>query len=179
MTRYQLVKIVSWADPLQTRKRLQKVVFLLQAAGCPLEADFTLHHYGPYSEEVARLTDESVRVALLEERAVENTMGQQYCYRLTESARQKMAQLEETEQGQNLAAQIAPFEALARSLLQADLKELEVAATIFYFRRQNQEWPDAVEKARLVKNIAAGSPLLPKAEKLARTVEEASRKSAA
>jgi len=179
MTRYQLAKLVSWADPLHTRKRLQKIVFMLQAAGCPLEAEFTLHHYGPYSEEVARLTDESVRVALLEEQAFENTMGQQYCYRLTEAARQKMTQLEQTEQGQGLLAQLAPFEAIDRSLIQADLKELEVAATLLYFRRQNHEWSEAIEKTRAVKNIPGESPLLPKAEKLARTVEEASRISAA
>jgi hypothetical protein len=36
MNRYQLAKIVDWAGTLETRKRMQKVVYLLQVAGCPL-----------------------------------------------------------------------------------------------------------------------------------------------
>lgn len=55
MTRYQLAKLVEWAGELRSRKRLQKVVYLLQAAGAPIEAEFTLHHYGPYSFDVAQL----------------------------------------------------------------------------------------------------------------------------
>jgi uncharacterized protein YwgA len=179
MTRYQLAKIVSWADPLDTRKRLQKVVFMLQVAGCPLEADFALHHYGPYSEEVARLTDELVRVGLLEEQAINNKVGQQFRYRLTAAARERMAQLEGGEHGQALASQMAPFQEVARSLLPADLKELEVAATMLYFRRQSHDWPEAIEKTRAFKNIPEGSTLLQRAERLARKVEELSRRSAA
>ena len=55
MDRYQLATLSSWAGErgIQGRKRLQKVVFLLQAAGCPLSSHFTLHHYGPYSRDVA------------------------------------------------------------------------------------------------------------------------------
>jgi uncharacterized protein YwgA len=113
MTRYQLAKIVSWADLLQTRKRLQKVVFMLQAVGCPLGADFILHHYGPYSEEVSRLTDELVRLNLLKEAASENSVGQQFSYRLSEDAGEQMSQLERTERGRQMAEQMAPFEGLA------------------------------------------------------------------
>ena len=65
MNRYQLAKIVQWAGTLRSRKRMQKMIFLLKAAGCPLDADYDLHHYGPYSQDVARLTDEMVREKLL------------------------------------------------------------------------------------------------------------------
>jgi uncharacterized protein YwgA len=51
MTRYQLAKLVEWAGTLRTRKRLQKVVFMLQAAGCPFDDGFGLHHFGPYSSD--------------------------------------------------------------------------------------------------------------------------------
>lgn len=46
MTRYQLAKLISWAGTLHSRKKMQKVVFMLQAAGCPLDAEFYLHLYG-------------------------------------------------------------------------------------------------------------------------------------
>ena len=62
MNRYQLAKLVEWAGCLHTRKRLQKLVYMLQSAGCPLEAEFTLHHYGPYSQEIAGLSDAMVRI---------------------------------------------------------------------------------------------------------------------
>jgi len=67
MHRYQLAKIVDWAGKLRSRKRMQKPIFLLQAAGYPLDADYDFHKYGPYSRDVARLTDEFTREGLLEE----------------------------------------------------------------------------------------------------------------
>jgi hypothetical protein len=33
MERYQLAKIIEWAGTFQSRKRMQKLVFMLQAAG--------------------------------------------------------------------------------------------------------------------------------------------------
>src|SRR3954467_12838841 len=84
MNRYQLAKIVDWAGTLDTRKRMQKVAFLLQAAGCRLDAEYTLHHYGPYSQEVARLTDEMMQARILDERAESNMVGQQFSYSLNE-----------------------------------------------------------------------------------------------
>lgn len=179
MTRYQLSKLVSWADTLHTRKRLQKVVFMLQAAGCPLGADFILHHYGPYSEELARLTDEMVRAALLEEQTSENGVGQQYSYKLRPQAQEKLRSLEQSERGRPLSAQMVRFEPLARVLLSADLPDLEVAATVLYFRRQNHDWPEAIEKTRTFKGISVNNPLLAQAEQLARRVEETSAELAA
>src|SRR4051794_37885560 len=102
MTRYQLAKLVAWAEHLRTRKRVQKVVYLLQAAGCPLDADFTLHRFGPYSQEVSRLSDEMVREGLLQEEVVPNSKGEQYSYRLTESTTRRIAELEKTPQGEGL-----------------------------------------------------------------------------
>ena len=89
MNRYQLAKIVDWAGTLDTRKRMQKVVYLLQVAGCPLGADYTLHHYGPYSHDVARLTDEMVQASLLAEKASSNAVGQQYSYSLSDERSQQ------------------------------------------------------------------------------------------
>jgi uncharacterized protein YwgA len=172
MTRYELAKLVSWADTLHSRKRLQKVVFLLQAAGCPLNADFILHHFGPYSEHVSRLTDELVRLDLLKEAATDNSVGQQYSYRLSERAREKMRHLEESKQGRLMAEQMAPFETMAKGLLREDLKDLEVAATVMYFRKQRLDWPQATEKACAFKNIPLDGPLAARATALARSVEE-------
>lgn len=166
MNRYQLAKLVSWADRLQTRKRLQKVVYLLQAAGCPLQADFTLHHYGPYSEGLARLTDEMVRSSLLIEKVADNGIGTQYSYSLPDSTRQQVHDLEGSEQGHRWSAELSHFESLAKELLLADLKQLEYASTIIYFRKQGFEWDTAVEKATTFKNTSAVMNALPLAKRV-------------
>src|SRR5262249_1319852 len=130
MTRYQLAKLVEWAGTLNSRKRLQKVVFLLQSAGCPFDAEYTLHHYRPYSQEVARLSDEMVQVGLLEETSEQNQVGLQYSYDLTKNAAKEVAELDQTPKGKKLASQLSPYEAKAKKLLNTDLWLLEVASTL-------------------------------------------------
>jgi uncharacterized protein YwgA len=130
MTRYQLVKLVEWAGTLKTRKRLQKVVFLIQAGGCPLDADYTLHHYGPYSQEVARLADEMVQVNLLVEKPEQNQVGLQYSYVLAAPTKEKIAEFEATPKGKKMAGQLTAFKEKTKKLLNTDLSELEVASTM-------------------------------------------------
>lgn len=164
MTRYQLAKLVEWAGTLHGRKRLQKVVFMLQGAGCPIDADFFLHHYGPYSEHVARLADEMTRLQLLVESARPALNGLQYSYGLPEAVRQELQTIEATPQGQSWAAQLAPFEQKARRFLQADLKQLEYASTILYFRRHGHDWTQAVEMAVSFKHDSQVRNALPLAQ---------------
>lgn len=172
MTRYQLAKLVEWAGTLHTRKRLQKIVYLLQAAGCPLSSDYTLHHYGPYSQEVARLSDEMSQSNLLEEESVSNQVGLQYSYDLTEHAKNRLAELEATPPGQLMAEQMAPFETRAKELLKSDLWLLEVAATMVYFRQQGHDWPESVDQTCKFKSInrltASGLLFINRAEEFAR-----------
>lgn len=167
MTRYQLAKIIDWAGTLQSRKRMQKVAFLLQTKGCPIEADFTLHHYGPYSQEVSRLSDEMVQARMLDERAVPNMAGLQYSYKVADDARRRIVEFEGHADGARQAEQMASFEALARELLQTDLRELEIASTIVFFRKQGNDWPVAVEKTCRFKELPPGTPFLQKTEELA------------
>ena len=170
MTRYQLAKLVQWAGTLNSRKRLQKVVYMLQAAGCPFDAEYTLHHYGPYSQEVARLSDEMVQVGLLKESSEQNQVGLQYFNNLTEKAAKEVADLDQAPKGQKLAEQLSPFEQKAKELMRTDLSLLEVASTIVYFRQQGHDWPDSVERTCKFKNLDASSStrFVKKAEELAR-----------
>ncbi|WP_422924273.1 hypothetical protein [Singulisphaera sp. PoT] len=170
MTRYQLAKIVDWAGTLDTRKRMQKVVYLLQVAGCPLEAEYALHHYGPYSQEVALLTDAMVQAKILVERAGANPVGQQFSYQLDEVARVKLADFESSPRGATTCSVLAPFEEQARRLFLVDLKDLEYASTIVFFRERGHDWLEAVEKMCRFKRLTAGSGVAERAEVLARQV---------
>jgi uncharacterized protein len=168
MNRYQLAKIVGWAGTLHSRKRMQKVVYLLQAAGCPLEAEYTLHQYGPYSEDVAALTDEMVRINLLKETSDTSPFGERYCYSLPKTTRQKLDEYEQTPGSRESLRRISPYEKMAKKFIKADLKDLELAATLVYFQRQVGDWSRAAEKTRQFKNLDLGSPLLHRAKALAR-----------
>jgi uncharacterized protein YwgA len=170
MTRYQLAKLIEWAGTLRTRKKMQKVVFLLQAAGAPLGAEFGLHYYGPYSQELAQLVDEMVRLGLLAEAPVSNAAGQEYHYVLTEQARAKLAEAESNPRSRALAAQMAPYAEKARGLLAREVKDLELASTLVFFRQQGLEWALARAKTCQVKSLRPDDPFLQSAEGLARQI---------
>ena len=172
MDRFHLAKLVQWSGQLRTRKKMQKVVFLLQAAGCPFDADFLLHHYGPYSSELAQLTDEMVRAGILEEECVGNMAGQQFNYRLLEAANRSLSEFESTPAGRQAAASLSKYEALARCLVGKDTPDLEVASTIAYFRSKGEAWEDALKRTCEFKRVALGSPVVQRAEAIAKQVLE-------
>lgn len=171
MNRYQLAKLVEWAGTLKSRKRMQKIVFMLQAAGCPLEADFFLHRYGPYSTDVARLTDELVVLGWLDEgtQGIPNGVLT-YDYTLTDRGSEILRKLERDKSQDRREAQISQFKPLVERLRDEPLRTLEVASTIAYFRRCGNDWSTAVRKAFEFKEVEAGSDAARKMEELAREV---------
>lgn len=171
MTPYQVAKLVSWAGTLRTRKRLQKVVYLLQSAGCEaMDADFILHHYGPYSAEVATLADQMSAAGLLEESAEPNAAGMAYSYSLTEKAKALMVGLEADARGQAMLAKLSPFEALARRLVGSDLSLLGHGSTVVYFFRHTHDWDQALAGACSFKRLEKGSGTACSALDFAKTV---------
>ncbi len=75
--------VASAGDELCGRKRLQKALFLLKSAGVPVDAQFELHHYGPYSRDVAQACDELVTLELLKETQSSESIGAEYSYRVS------------------------------------------------------------------------------------------------
>jgi uncharacterized protein YwgA len=170
MDRYQLAMLGSWTAErgIQGRKRLQKVVFFLQAAGCPLGCRFTLHHYGPYSRDVADVCDEMVMAGLLEEQVSPNAAGAQYGYKLTALTKQLLETLAQQDSGR--AEALAPFRNLAGRLLNEDLWRLELGSTILYFYKQSGDWTLAVDQACEFKKAAKENPATQAATQLAQEV---------
>lgn len=174
MDNYQLAKLVQWAGTLHTRKKMQKLVFLLQSAGCPFGADFFLHHYGPYSTDLARLTDSLVNNNLLNEQPTENMAGKQYEYTLPPDSQASLERFENTPEGTKRLAEMTRYEDLAHDLLDRGVSELEYAATIAYFKHGGRNWEDAFAAACKFKKLAPTSPAAKSAFALARTVMEPS-----
>lgn len=170
MTKYQLVKLVALAGTLTSRKRVQKVVHLLQAAGCPLAAEYDLHFYGPYSAHVASLLNELVSRNLLQETCTAHAGGEQYSYTLSPAGAASLANYEQTPAGQAEARRLQPFEGRYQQLLTADLGELELASTIAFYWEQGGDWEQAARRAGVFKKVPANTARMASATRLARSV---------
>lgn len=170
MTRYELAKLVSMAGRLSTRKRVQKVVHMLQAAGLDFNVDFRLHHYGPYSDEVAGLLTELVREDLLSEECSENFAGKQFEYTLADGVAESLSEFEAQPGGESHAQKFAEYEPLIDRLVKSDLSDLELASTIVFFRQKGHDWSEAKERACSFKRVQLASDKATRAEQLAVSV---------
>jgi len=141
MNRLQLATLLSWAgkDGLQGRKRLQKVVFFLQKAGCALDCRFTLHHYGPYSRDVADACDEMVAAGLVKEDGGPASGDMQYSYTLLPATNRLLSKTP--------AKEINDFQTLGKELINEDIWPLELGSTVLFFHSQNEDWEMALTKA--------------------------------
>lgn len=168
MDRFQLATLAKWAGPngVRGRKRLQKIVYFLQRAGCPLKAQYTLHLYGPYSRDLAELCDEMVQAGLLEQRVEPAPAGTQYSYILPEATRVLLEKSEKLHPDRREA--IAPFAPSAERLFGCDTGSLELGSTILYFQEQEPDWPAALAGACEFKSLRPDSPEAQTALDLAR-----------
>lgn len=164
MNRLQLATLISWAgrSGLQGRKRLQKVVFFLQEAGCHLDCRFTLHHFGPYSRDVADACDEIVAAGLVEERVEEQSEVKQYSYILTPAIQSMI--------NEEADPDLQPFEELGRELIDPKSTHiwwLELGSTILFFSKASKSWDEAFAEACKFKKVEAHDKASQRAMELA------------
>jgi uncharacterized protein YwgA len=134
MNRRQLATVISWAgDDGLDRKRLQKVSYLLQRAGCPFRCRYTLHRYGPFSPDVSEVLDDMLEDGLIMERAEAKS------YILTPSTASHLANLPGYE--------MSPFKNLGAELIKKDAQDLQLGSTMLYFYDITQNWDDALARA--------------------------------
>lgn len=165
MKRLQLATLLDWAGEsgLQGRKRLQKVVYLLQQAGCPFDCQYVLHHYGPYSRDVADVCDDMVAADLVEEQRSPMSVGTQYTYCLPERTQQMLRSTPPS-------AALEPYKSLADKLIAEDVWQLELGATIAFFFEREKLWDAALQKACEFKSVPTDTPASQDALKLAKRV---------
>ena len=137
------------------RKRLQKTAHLLKVSGVQVGADFKIHHYGPFSADIADKIDELVFLGVIEES--QEPVGiygtSQYVYRMS---------------GSNLPVPI-PSEKFAKAMQLLDRRsviELEVASTIAFFEDGSLDRNKALEAVIEMKPSKAIPQVITKASKL-------------
>lgn len=167
MNRLQFATLLSWAGDagFKGRKRLQKLVFFLQEAGCPLHCRFTLHNFGPYSRDVADACDEIVAAGLVEETGGSSAGDpySQYSYSLKPNTAQLLRDLHDPK--------LSQFQALASELINEHLWTLELGSTILFFYRQTGNWDEALQGACDFKKVLKEKIGSQRALKLAKRFE--------
>lgn len=169
MTNYQLVKLILMSGELRSRKRVQKTIHLLQAAGCPFDAEFRLHYYGPYSAEVAEGLDGMTALGILNETSHPLDRGMQYDYTFNNEYMGSLEQFENTSEGRKQKAIMEKYAEHLKYLNSINnVKMLELAATLVLYRQAGRKWEEAIKETCDFKKESPDSDQMHRALQVAR-----------
>jgi uncharacterized protein YwgA len=167
MKDYWLAKLIRCVGAVDSRKRLQKSVYLLQLSGSPLACDYLLHYYGPYSFELASLIDQLNGAGIIEETPEPLPSGVvRYRSVVTPSGKQALDEFERTDKGHHLCAEIEPFIEQFKDLNGQDPWVLELAATVAFYHKG--DWNEAQKQTASFKKVQQNDKKLRQAVELAR-----------
>ena len=166
MKDYWLAKLISSVTEVDSRKRLQKSIYLLQQAGCPLQFSYILHYYGPYSFELAGLVDQLKGADIIDESPEQTGFGGvRYRSEISQKGKRVLENFQKSKTGKEVYAQIQPFIPIFEKFNQKDLWVLELAATIAYFYEGN--WAEAQKQTATFKKLSENDNNLKQAFALA------------
>lgn len=167
MKDYWLAKLIGSVTKVDSRKRLQKSIYLLQQrAGCPLQFSYILHYYGPYSFELAGSIDQLKGADIIDESEAQTGFGGvRYRSKISKKGKSVLANFEKSETGKDVYGQIEPFISYFQGLNEEDPWVLELAATIAYFYEGN--WAEAQKQTETFKKLSKNDNNLKKAFALA------------
>ncbi len=160
MNKYNLMKIVETAGDggFRGRKRLQKVVFFAQKDGLPVDADFGLHRYGPYSHDLSQACSELTSLGLIKETTNNSSTGiVEYGYELTDSGRAAI-KFSEKQSPEVTSAIFTPKEDKISDLIRQNLWHLELGSTILFYYNKTHNWETAMSNACEFKNVKTDEP---------------------
>ena len=166
MKDYWLAKLISEAGEVDSRKRLQKAVYLLQVSGCPLQCDYILHYYGPYSFELAELINELDSAGVITEEEQPAGIGSRYTSSIKPEGRKMLEKFEKTETGTKLKKSLSKFISEFQKLNEINLRKLELAATTAFF--YDDDWEAAQEETAKFKKVRVDDAKLKEAVELAK-----------
>jgi uncharacterized protein YwgA len=141
MEKFRWLAAVIAAHPEHTvygRTRLQKTVKLLQRIGAPMDYDYMIHFYGPYSEGVQSDIGLLESFGLVEEKERQSQDGSQYFVLQASADAQKLADRPEVKR----------FHSAIQTMSAADAIVLELAATYDAFREMGDDHKTAVDRLK-------------------------------
>lgn len=164
MNDYWLANLIGSIEEVDSRKRLQKSIYLLQfLKGFPLQLDYFLHFYGPYSWELADLIGQLESSHIIEEKC-EDGMAYKSC--ITAEGKEIIKKFETSSDGVVALKKISRFIPHFRDLAEQSRWVLELASTVAFYYSDN--WPDARKQTAKFKNVKEDDNNLKKATQLAK-----------
>ncbi|MFD1036899.1 YwgA family protein [Virgibacillus byunsanensis] len=88
----KLMQFFSVAKEVTGRKKLQKMIYILQKCDVPFEEKYQFHVYGPYSEELTLRMEELCNLGFVHEEKEEKSNYHQYHYQITKDGHEFLSQ---------------------------------------------------------------------------------------
>lgn len=124
-------------EAIETRKKFQKIVHILQVMGAPFPESYDFHHYGAYSAELRRELDAFKSEELIDEIEIPGQFTS-YTVKPTEKLKALLEQLPPSGD--------EPWLDWASELNRKSPKDLEGISTLLYLHQR--VWPIASWKAK-------------------------------
>jgi|GEM_PF-315507 uncharacterized protein YwgA len=123
----ELLRLINALGKVDGRKKLQKIVYILQSMGYPFPQRFGYLHYGPYSSGLAAEMDSLVSAGLVTEQKRDGGGYESYVYELGADATNLLKELKKTDE---------PIWAThAVKFNKQDANSLEALSTVIYLRK--------------------------------------------
>jgi len=120
----KLMKFFSVANEVTGRKKMQKMIYILQKCNLPFEEKYQFHFYGPYSEELTLRVEELCNLGFLDEIREDKSNYFQYRYQLTGAGEEFLDQF---------SLEMPEFTREVDMLQKRSSRFLELVATILFF----------------------------------------------
>lgn len=156
----KLMHFFSTANEVTGRKKLQKMIYILQKCQVPFEERYQFHFYGPYSEELTLRVEELCNLSFIDEVKEDKGNYFQYHYHITEEGANFLKQFnlempDITEQVSELTSRSSRFLELVATMLYFDsLSESEVEAKVLQVKpKQNYTKEELTEAWRFIHQL--------------------------
>lgn len=135
----KVAALIHQAGEIAGRKKLQKMVYILQKIGFPFHETYHFHFYGPYSEELSMQLEELCNFGFILEK--QDEIGDERCfrYRLTKDGATFLAHAKK---------QLPYIKSITEKLNTESASFLELVAILLYFDRLPRE--SAIAKAQVI-----------------------------
>jgi uncharacterized protein len=136
----KLMQFFSVANTVTGRKKLQKMIYILQKCNLPFEEKYHFHHYGPYSEELTLRIEELCNLGFLQEEKEDKSNYYQYNYHITSAGEDFL---------QQFSLDMPDMTGKVDKLQARSSRFLELVSTMFFF--DDLPLQENIEKVHTVK----------------------------
>lgn len=141
---YKFLRFFKEVGGVKGRKKIHKMIYLLQQMGYEFNCEYAYCHYGPYSSQLQMILDRMSINEMLNECVINNNC---YEYSITDYGTQLCAMLEREEIVNEFKVPLKTIELLNKK----DASLLELASTIVFVRNASYSLEEEYNKIKELK----------------------------